>query len=263
MNNIERSSIIQSASKRLFDAYQNHSVAAPIRDLVGENDFALAYEVQRAMSDLIMKEGNHHQIGRKLAATTLEGQKALNIPHPAFGKLLNNMELHHNSEVDYHLLYQPKIEVEMAFIMKKSITSPVSMAELMQAIDWVAPAIEIVGSRVNWDIKITDMIADMMCASHFLIGHHIKRLHQVDLVNCQMSLHKNDELFAQGSGHVCLGSPLNALHWLANESVKQDMPIESGETIISGALSPPQSINTNERFSAHITGLGNVNISLV
>jgi 2-keto-4-pentenoate hydratase len=261
--NTNKDNLIQTASDALFRAYQEHSVCEPIRNLIGDTDLQKAYEIQSSLNTSMAKLNNGNAvIGRKIGVTAFAGQKSFGISEPVFGTLFQNMELDNNVEVGFEEFYSPKVEVEIAFIMKKSITSPVSTAQLVQAIDYVAPAIEIVGSRMNWDVKITDMVADNMGASHFVLGHNFKRLDKVDLINCQMQLCNKKEKIAEGIGSICLGSPLNSLHWLANRLAIIGNPLSAGETIISGSLAPMLPIQAGSHLEAHIEGLGEVKISL-
>ena len=63
--------------------------------------------------------------------------------------------------IQKHML-QPKIEGEIAFVLKKDLKGPnVTAVDVIQATDYVLPALEIVDSRVqDWKIKLQDTVAD-------------------------------------------------------------------------------------------------------
>ena len=254
---------IEQASQRLFKAYQQHFICPPVRDLIGETDLSIAYQVQEKFQHAISQIDNNPIIGHKIGVTTFTGQKSFGISNPVYASLFQKMELDNNIEVDFANFNSPKIEVEIAFILKKNINSFVSTAQLMQSIDWVAPAFEIPDSRMNWDVKITDMVADNIGASHFVLGHDFKRANKIDFVNCHMQLLNNGKLIADGVGGVCLGSPLNSLRWLANELVANGKSLLSGETIIAGALAPMLAIKAGDKLEATISGLGKVKTEIV
>lgn len=68
--------------------------------------------------------------------------------------LLDEMEFPEGFLIPISRLQQPKIGAEVAFILAKYLDSPrLILTEVIQAMGYVAPAFEIVGSRIrNWNI---------------------------------------------------------------------------------------------------------------
>ena len=64
------------------------------------------------------------------------------------------------------------------------------------------------------------------------------RLENIDLINCRMMMEQNGELVSQGKGGDCLGSPINAMLWLARTMNQLGKPMQAGDVILSGALGP-------------------------
>jgi 2-keto-4-pentenoate hydratase len=134
-------------------------------------------------------------------------------------------------------------------------------ADVLSAIDYALASIEIVGSRIeNWNIRITDTIADNASASHFVLGHRPGRLETLDLIGCNMSLHKNGVLASEGTGAACLGSPINATLWLAKTLIQMGDPLRAGDVILTGALGPMVSVEPGDQVSCSIEGLGTVSV---
>ena len=103
-------------------------------------------------------------------------------------------------------------------------------ADILAATEYVCAAIEIVGSRVeNWNIRITDTVADNASASHFVLGDEKYAPTEVDMVNCKMSLNKNGDIVSEGSGAACMGSPVAAVVWLANTMSNMGTPLQKGD----------------------------------
>jgi 2-keto-4-pentenoate hydratase len=72
--------------------------------------------------------------------------------------------------------------------------------DILQATDYVVTAIEIVGSRIaNWDIRIVDALADNASSGLFVVGHQIKRLAEIDVIDCGMSLDRGGRLVSTGT----------------------------------------------------------------
>ena len=67
---------------------------------------------------------------------------------------------------------QARAEAEIAFVLAEDIDDPeISPDRLRRAVAYASPAIEVVDSRVrDWDIAITDTIADDASSGVFVIG---------------------------------------------------------------------------------------------
>jgi 2-keto-4-pentenoate hydratase len=248
---------INEAALKLRNSCKTGTTCSPVRELIGATNIEAAYKVQEInIAERI--ENGAKPVGCKVGLTSFAVQKQLGVDQPDFGILLDDMLV--SGTVDYHLLMQPKVEAEVAFVLKSDLPQgEVTEKALVEAIDYAVASIEIVGSRVeNWDIRITDTIADNASASHFVLGSEHVILGNFDLVGCQMKLWLNDELVSEGKGEACMGSPINAGLWLANTMAKLGNPLKAGDMILSGALGPMAPVKPGDRVRATIDGLGEV-----
>lgn len=246
----------------LLEAQKAKIPCAPIRNTIGIDNLDTAYAIQDKIS-LHRQSQGEVIIGKKIGLTSVAVQKQLGVDQPDYGMLFNTMEVMNGGEVAWSDLMQPKVEAEVAFVLKEDLPSPkTSIATVLAAIDFAVPAIEIVGSRVeNWDIRITDTIADNASASHFVIGHQIGRLEMLDLVSCEMTLNVNGKVVSQGKGADCLGSPINATWWLANKMAALGNPLKKGDLVLAGALGPMAAVHSGDHVDAQIEGLGSVSVT--
>ena len=254
-------STLETIAKNLRNASETGQLIPPIRDIIGLENLHSAYEIQTQNINLRIKAGARI-VGRKIGLTSKVVQKQLGVDQPDFGALLNTMEVQNGDEIPWNELHQPKAEAEIAFVLAKDITDPtITSHELISAIDYALPSIEIVGSRIeNWNIKITDTIADNASASHYVLGHRPVKLSQFDMVSCKMNMTKNGEVVSQGSGAACLGSPLNATIWLAKTLIKNGTPLRAGNVILTGAVGPMAAVEQGDSIVATIEGLGSVSV---
>lgn len=253
--------LIQKAAQQLLNASLSKTPCEPVRTLIGDKDQTMAYNVQNLITTDRLQKG-FKIIGKKIGLTSEKVQQQLGVDQPDYGVLFDDMLLPNRGSISINHLMQPKVEAEIAFVLKNGIHSiKPSLAEIIEAIDYIVAAIEIVGSRiVNWDIKITDTIADNASASHFVLGDVKKRLNDIDVIDCEMQLFKNNQLVSEGCGSACLGSPLIALQWLAKKMVEMGNPLQSGDIILSGALGPMVNVQQGDTIVATIEGLGKVDI---
>ncbi len=253
--------VIEAAAARLRNAQESGLPCAPVRELIGDSDIAAAYAVQKINNDLRVAQGGR-VVGLKIGLTSPAVQKQLGVDQPDFGLLFADTEVKNGGSVLTSGILQPKAEAEIAFVMKRDLVGEISEATAMEAIDYVVGAIEIVGSRVlNWDIRITDTVADNASASHFVLGDVRRDVNPLDLAAVKMQLHKNGDLVSEGVGAACLGSPLKALVWLAQAFADLGTPLKAGDIVLSGALGPMCAGEAGDTFVASIEGFGTVSFT--
>ncbi|MFC0557632.1 2-keto-4-pentenoate hydratase [Halalkalibacter alkalisediminis] len=220
-----------------------------------------AYKVQLEIIKQKLAQGQSI-VGKKIGLTSLAMQKLLGVDEPDYGHLLDGMVVENGSELSFDRVMQPKVEAEVAFVLKKDLKGPnVTPLDVIQATDYVLPSLEIVDSRVkDWKIKLQDTIADNASSSHYVLGGKPVRLDQVDLALAGMVLTKNGEIINTGVGAAALGNPINCVAWLANKLSEFDITLKAGEVILSGALSAAVEANPGDVFTAKIAHLGEVSV---
>ena len=253
---------LKEAALRLYEADAKKTDCAPVRDIIGAADLDAAYAVQRINTAKRIESGAK-VVGHKIGLTAPVVQEQLGVDQPDFGLLWDDKEVKDGSVISVSELMQPKAEAEIAFVLRKDLDGDqISQEDVIDAIDYAMASIEIVGSRIrNWDIKITDTIADNASASHWVVGGQQIDQNKLDLLHCKMNMTKNGELVSEGVGKNCLGSPLYALEWLARKMVTMGEPLKSGDLILTGALGPMIPIHAGDHIEAHIEGLGQVSVS--
>ena len=232
---------------------------APLRDHLPANDIDAAYAVQEANTAYWEAEGRR-VVGRKIGLTSPAVQKQLGVDRPDFGILFADMAVGEGEPIAAGRVLQPKIEAEIAFILGRdlNIARPTA-ADVIAAIAYVVPALEIVGSRIaGWDIRIVDTIADNASSGLFVLGGPARRLDGLDLRGATMTLRRGAETVSTGNGAACLGHPLNAAVWLTGEVARRGRPLRTGDVVLTGALGPMVPVSPGDTFEATITGLGTV-----
>lgn len=252
---------IQEAAGRIRVAYADGVPCAPVRDLIGETDLEAAYAVQEINTRQWLAT-ERHLVGRKIGLTSKAVQTQLGVDQPDFGMLYADMDVPLGSEIAPDRVMQPKVEAEIAFVLSGELDEEqLTSVDVMGAVDYVVAAIEIVGSRIaNWDIRITDTIADNASSGLFAVGHEPKRLGEVDLLGCAMTMDVNGELVSEGHGSACMGSPLSAVLWLAQVMARARRPLRRGDVILSGALGPMAAVAPGDRVEARIEGIGSCQV---
>ena len=255
---------ILRAAEMLRKSHKNHIPCSAIHNFIDADDIAAGYAIQDINTEYWLKQGRR-LVGRKTGLTAKSVQAQLGVGQPDFGMLYADMAYADGEDVPLERLIQPKVEGEIAFILKSDLTQEqMTLTDVTRAIDYAVAAIEIVDSRIaDWDIKIMDTVADNASSGLYVLATEPHSLSELDLHLCGMVIEHRGEPVSTGAGAACLGNPLNACLWLAKTMVKVGRPLKAGDTILSGALGPMVNVTGPGVYELRISGLGSVRASFV
>ncbi len=250
---------IEEAAASLRAVTAGGSPITPLRDTLGTNDPGTAYAIQEVNTRHGLAAGRR-LVGRKIGATSRAVQTMLDLDQPDYGMLFADMAFTDGEEIRFDQLHQPKVEGEVAFALKDDLDGDgLTIADVIHAVDYALPAIEVVGSRIkDWNIKILDTIADNASADRFVLGTRPVVLSDFDPVLCGMVIERRGEPVSTGAGIACLGNPLTATLWLARKMVAVGRPLKKGDIVLSGALGPLAPVAKGDSIELRINGLGSV-----
>jgi len=252
--------VIQAIADELDHARHSRTPVEPLTDRYERFSVADAYAVQMANVTRALVIGGRTRIGRKIGLTSKAMQQMFGVSEPDYGVLLDDMILDSESPVPLSRLIQPKIESEIAFLLKKPLQGPgVTIARVMQATDGVMPAFEIVDSRIQkWRIKLADTVADNASSGMLVVGSCMADLKRIDLPSMGMVFEHNGRVIATAAGAEVLGHPAVAVAWLANKLAEYEQGLEAGDIVLSGALTKAVEVAEGDSFRATFGGLGSV-----
>jgi 2-keto-4-pentenoate hydratase len=256
---LDRAAAHEAAADRLLDAVRRREPCPPVRDLLVGAGIDDGYEVQK----LVHARGGagRRRVGRKIGLTSPAVQRQMGVDTPDFGVLFADMARGDSQPIPFAELLQPRVEAEVAFVLGEDLPAgDVTGPEVLRAIAFVLPAIEVVDSRIRgWDISIFDTVADNASSGLFVTGGAPRRLDEIgDLRAAEMTLEVDGQVVSSGTGADCLGHPLNAVVWLANAVAERGDPLRAGEIVLSGSLGPLVPVAPGATYEARITGLGSV-----
>ncbi|MBV4396589.1 fumarylacetoacetate hydrolase family protein [Advenella alkanexedens] len=248
----------------LLKARQQVQACPPVSAEFGITDIQEAYAIQEYNTQQALKQGRRLS-GRKIGLTSVAVQKQLGVDQPDFGMLFTDMEYMDGANIQASGLIAPKVEGEIAFVLGRDIErADISLAELIRSVDYVLPALEIVDSAIeNWNITITDTIADNASAAAYVLGKTPVSLDALDLALEGMVLRKNHQIASIGVGAACLDHPLYACMWLARTMIEVGRPLQAGDVLLSGALGPMVAVAQGDSIQLDLTHLGQVSCQFV
>jgi 2-oxo-hept-3-ene-1,7-dioate hydratase len=196
-------------------------------------------------------------------------QYALNIDIPDSGILFDDMLFDHESTVPAGRFIQPRIEAEIAFVLKAPLGgSDVTRDDVIAATDHVAPSIEILDTRiVRQDAetgavrKVYDTISDNAANAGVVLGPQKHAIDNFDLRWVGAITSRNGEVEETGLGAGVLNDPVESVVWLARRMAQYGQSIEPGQIILSGSFIRPVECPSGTQILANFGPFGHVEVS--
>ena len=253
--------LINQFGNELYRALRTRTVVSPLTNRHPDIGVADAYRIQQRLVMLRQKDGER-VVGRKVGVTSRAVMDMLGVYQPDFGCLMDTMAVKDGEAIDSATLIQPRVEGEIAFMLKRDLVGPgLVAADVLAATECVMTCFEVVDSRIrDWKIRIQDTVADNASCGAFVLGSLAVDPRRIDLANCGMVLEKNGQLEAVGTGAAVLGSPLHSVTWLANTLGASGITLKAGEVVLSGSLGAMVPAARGDSFKVHISKLGSCSL---
>lgn len=231
-----------------------------------------AYRIQSAWRDLKLARGEKI-IGHKIGLTSRAMQAAMNIETPDSGFLTEAMVFEPNSQLDASLLCDPKVEVELAFMLATDLVADAAGTDLtvddvLDATAYVVPAVELIDAR-SWrrnpetgrTRKVFDTISDNAANAGIICGGRKVGPREVDLRWVGALGERNGVVEETGLAAGVLGHPAIGVAWLAKRFAQQGMQLEAGQIVLSGSFTRPIDVRPGDEFSFDYGELGTFGLS--
>lgn len=258
---------ITAAADMLFQAEQT-GVQCGLLSLVYP-DITLddAYAIQAALVARKRAAGAR-VIGWKIGLTSRAMQQALNITTPDSGVLLDDMLFRSGETVPKGRFIQPRVEAEIAFVMKTDLSgADVTRDDVIAATDYVAPALEILDTRVlrvdpatGTARVIFDTVADNAANAGIVLGAEGRAIDAQDLRWIGTIVKRDGVVEETGLGAGVLDDPAMGIVWLVRRLATYDMGLSAGEVVLSGSFIRPIEATPGSVFDADFGSFGQVSI---
>lgn len=254
----------RAISGRLLQAEASREPVDPLTVIYPEITVEDAYQIQLASVAFKQAQGRK-VIGKKIGLTSKSMQRLLGVNEPDYGHLFDDMLLLEGEPCRRDELIYPRIEGELAFVLKETLKGPgVTVADVYRATQGVMPSFEIVDSRIrDWKIKLPDTVADNASSARVVLGSRMVPVDEIDLRLVGMVLEKNGEVVSTGAGAAVWGNPAAAVAWLANKLAAYGIALEKGEIVLSGAVTAAETASAGDVYTVSFNGLGSINLSFV
>ncbi len=250
---------IESIANELVEAGRTRTPVPLLTARYPDMEVADSYAVQRLWRRR-NEEAGRTLVGRKIGLTSRAMQMATGITEPDYGAIFDDMVLSTGCAVEWDKYTHPRVEVELAFVLKTDLSGPgCTLFDVLNATDYVVPALEILDSRIEMAGRtIVDTIADNAAMGAMVVGGTPVRPDAVDLRWVAALLYKNQTVEETGVAAGVLDHPGNGVHWLANKIAAHGDSLRAGDIILAGSFTRPMWVAKGDTVHADYGPLGAV-----
>ncbi|MDQ6433328.1 hydratase [Mesorhizobium sp. LHD-90] len=252
-------SSIETVARETFAFFATGNQTEPISSSWPGFDLPEAYEVAALIADLRRARGET-TVGRKIGFTNRAVWQGYGISGPIWAYMFDTT-VHELAQVGWTFslngLPEPRIEPEIVLHLASKPESGMSEEELVECVDWVAHAFEIVFSIFpGWNFSAADAAAAFGVHAALLLGDR----HRIDghpehrlrvLSDLAVDLIGGHGIRVHGQGSNVLGGPVKALQFLVSELARfpKCEPVGAGELVTTGTLTQAMSVRPGEQWS--------------
>lgn len=256
---------IELAATNLYTAEKSHRQISPLTLGYPDMNMDDAYAIQSAWVKRKIADGDP-VIGYKIGLTSRVMQRTMNIDVPDFGVLLKSMQFDNHSTIVHGDFTDPRIEVELAFVLKKSLSGEnLSIDDVLDATDYVVPALELIAARsyrtdpeTGYTRTVMDTIADNAANAGIILGDKHFKPEEIDMRWSGGILYRNNVIEETGLAAAVLDHPARGICWIAKRFAPHGIALEPGQILLSGSFTAPVIANPGDDFRADYGPLGEI-----
>lgn len=237
----------------LDDAARNAQAVSQF-DPEGRISLDDAYAIQAASIRRRVDRGEP-RVGVKMGFTSRAKMIQMGLSDVIWGRLTAGMQVEEGAAIPFSRFVHPRVEPELAFVLKRPLGGNVTGPEALAAVEAIAPALEIIDSRYeNFKFTLPEVIADNASSSGFVIGAWHDP--HTDFGNLGLVLTIDGRVVQVGSTAALLGHPLRSLVAAARLAARAGEPLQPGWIVMAGGATPAEWIKPKQYVSIQMQGLG-------
>jgi 2-oxo-3-hexenedioate decarboxylase len=256
----------KALAREIASAHANReAITVPPSAREGGLDLASAYAVEHELMHLRQAEG-HRTVGRKVGFANKAMWRVLKLDTLVWAHMYDNTVRHaanNEATVSIGNMIAPKIEPEIVFRVKAPLDGAIDAGPVLHCVESIALGFEIIDCVYpDWKFTPIDFVAAFGLHAGLIVG--APKAVQADdipplidqLASFTVTLQKNGQTVAQGSGKNSLKSPALCLGELGAAIVRQGgAPLAPGEYVSSGTLTEAQLLTPGETYTAIVEGI--------
>lgn len=226
-----------------------------------EIDPATAYEAQKRFVQSKIAAGDR-LVGYKLGLTSRNKQQAMGVDSPLYGRVTASMISTWGDPIPFDRFIHPRVESEIAFLLKRDIEAPANITSVLAATEVVFGAVDVLDSRYEgFKFTLTDVVADNASAGAFYMGPIALPPEQLDLRLLGCTVRVDGEVVMTAAGAAVMGHPAASVAWLVNQLAEVgEEGLKAGQVIFSGGVTAPVPVVPGGSVAFEFDGLGAIEV---
>jgi 2-oxo-hept-3-ene-1,7-dioate hydratase len=256
--------VIAAIADELATAERTRSVIPRITARYPDATIEDSYAIQGVWRDKNLAAGRR-LVGRKIGLTSKAMQEATGITEPDYGVMFDDTVLRSGADIPVEHFSNVRIEVELAFVLRKPLAGPdCTLEDALRAIEYAVPALEVLNSHIELEGRtIVDTISDNAAYGAMVLGTTQKRPDEIDLRWVPALLYRNGEITETGVAAGVLDHPARGVAWLANKLAQHGDRLEAGEIVLAGSFTRPMWVHRGDTVLADFHDLGTISCRFV
>ncbi len=252
------------AADVLMDEHSRGVKFRPLASAFGITSVAGAYAVQREFVRQQMEARGVGTAGYKIGLTSKRMQEMCGIDSPVAGVVLRDRVHVSGKRLMSSAYGRLGLEFEIAVRLARDLRPDggvLELADVADAVDAVAPAIEIVDDR-NADYGTLDalsLIADNSWNAGIVLGAFVREWPDLALIESVVSADSKE--IDRGFGRDVLGHPFHSVAWLASHLAEVGTALRAGDIVMTGNLVTTKFPDRSSVYRFDVIGLGSVELS--
>ena len=222
-----------------------------------------AYAIQRAVAALLGRDSDAWKVG----STSAEAQRKLGTTEPGAARVSARFRFQSGDTVPVYAAHDLWVEAEFALRLGADLPpreAAYTKEEVADAIDGIAPALEIVGSRLAGGLSGAGRLmvtADGSANVALVTGDVVADWRGFDLPGHAVRLIRNGTQEGSGAGANALGDPVNVMLWIANHQRSRD-GLKAGEMVSTGTCTGLIRVAPGDALAGDFGDIGTVTARL-
>jgi 2-oxo-3-hexenedioate decarboxylase len=250
----------QQIADVLIAGERDRSEVAQFSETWPDIDVATAYAAQKAFVRSKLDAGER-LVGYKLGLTSRNKQRAMGVDSPLYGRVTSSMLSSYGDPIPFDRFIHPRVESEIAFLLKDEVTAPATVTSVLAATDLVYGAVDVLDSRYQgFKFTLTDVVADNASAGAFYLGPVARRPEDLELHLIGCVVRVDGEVAMTAAGAAVMGHPAASVAWLANQLAAEGETLKAGQLIFSGGVTAPVPVVPGGSVTFEFDGLGAIEV---
>lgn len=250
----------QEIADVLIAGERDRTEVARFSDTHPDIDLATAYAAQRAFVQSKLDAGER-LVGYKLGLTSRNKQQAMGVDAPLYGRVTSSMLSTYGDPIPFGRFIHPRVESEIAFLLKDDVTAPATVTSVLAATDLIYGAVDVLDSRYQgFTFTLSDVVADNASAGAFYLGPIARKPEDLELHLIGCVVRVDGAVAMTAAGAAVMGHPAASVAWLANQLAEEGETLRAGQLIFSGGVTAPVPVVPGGSVTFEFDGLGAIEV---